>query len=205
MCIRDRLWILSNAWAEFPYRKYPAQPRRNRFMSCTTSSTGAANRARIVMNRMRSRACCIALRDGQRARKVIWLVPWTGRECTSRWWKPRKSNPSPPSVRCTILVLACFGCKPRSARKLVSHLWRRRRARARSSSAAAFSSLEPGGELPAEVADPLEHPAGRAQQGCATLRAPRVPGRDHLRLGAFGARGPNLPEQRDHELVRCGT
>jgi hypothetical protein len=31
----------------------------------------------MVMNRRRSRACCIALREGHRAKKVKTAVPWT--------------------------------------------------------------------------------------------------------------------------------
>ena len=68
-----------------------------------------------MISRIRSRACCIAWREGQRARK---------RECrdrgvlprTQRWWKPRKSTPSPPSARCTIRVLAVLSSRPSSAR-----------------------------------------------------------------------------------------
>src|SRR5215207_7716022 len=35
-------------------------------------------------------------------------------------WNPRKSNPSPPSSKCTILVLACLSARPSSARIAVS-------------------------------------------------------------------------------------
>jgi hypothetical protein len=63
---------------------------------------GAARRARIVRNRMRSRACCTAFFEGQRARNAYPLAPRRGLERTSRWWKPRKSNPGWPSTSCTI-------------------------------------------------------------------------------------------------------
>jgi hypothetical protein len=43
--------------------------------SCTICSTGAASLARIVNKRMRSRACCAALREGQRA-----LQPQVGQQ-----------------------------------------------------------------------------------------------------------------------------
>ena len=39
--------ILPKRWAECPYRKYAAQPRRNRLMSPTTTSTGSASRAAL--------------------------------------------------------------------------------------------------------------------------------------------------------------
>ena len=39
--------------------------------------------------------------------------PVRPRERTSRWWKPRKSKPPPPSSRCTMRVLAAFGSRPR--------------------------------------------------------------------------------------------
>src|SRR5665647_2883631 len=89
-------------------------------------------------------------------------------------------HPGCPQCGATLLCPPCrvFEGVSNFRRQLASRFEageRRRRAAARSGPAAAFSSLEPGGELPAEVADPLEHPAGRAQQGCATLRAPRVP------------------------------
>jgi hypothetical protein len=50
----------------------------------------------------------VALREGQRARKVR-CADLGVRPRTSRWWKPRKSIPSPPSVRCTMRVLAALG------------------------------------------------------------------------------------------------
>src|SRR6266700_2597612 len=61
--------------AELPYLKYAAQPLRNQLISCTTISTGTLSRDRSVNSRSRSRACCIALSAGQRARKVIGRFP----------------------------------------------------------------------------------------------------------------------------------
>ncbi len=46
-------------------------------------------------------------------------LPTRPSERTSRWWKPRKSSPSPPTCRCTIRVLAALGSSPRSASRSV--------------------------------------------------------------------------------------
>lgn len=48
------------------------------------------------------------------------VVPWTARDRMSRWWKPRKSTPSPSTVSPTIRVLAASGRKPRSASRAVN-------------------------------------------------------------------------------------
>src|SRR5664279_4338028 len=62
--------ICSKRIAELPYRKYAAQPRTNRFTSSTITSTASNNRDRRVSSLIRSRACCMALSEGQRARNV---------------------------------------------------------------------------------------------------------------------------------------
>ena len=67
-------------------------------VSPRSSPPAAAVRRRSVSSRIRSRACCIALSAGQRARKATPLPPVRPCARTSRWWKPRKSRPSPPTA-----------------------------------------------------------------------------------------------------------
>ena len=60
---------------------------------------------RAVISRMRSRACCIAWREGQRARKVRCRERRCGRAPSGGGSRGNRT-PSPPSSRCTIRVLA---------------------------------------------------------------------------------------------------
>src|SRR6266498_2207218 len=84
-------------------------------MSSTIHFVASRSRDRTVSSLIRSLACCMALSAGQRARNVTGRVPARPGERTSRWWKPRKSNPGPPTSRCTIRVLAAFGSNPSPA------------------------------------------------------------------------------------------
>ena len=77
--------IDANLPDEFPYRKYPAQPRRNRFTSPTISFTLSHSRERTVNSRILSRACVIALSEGQRAKNTTPLVPVCPELRTRRW------------------------------------------------------------------------------------------------------------------------
>jgi LPXTG-motif cell wall-anchored protein len=51
-----------------------ALPIYLQFGSCTMSSIGSSSRSRAVISRTRSRACCIARREGQRARNWTCLA-----------------------------------------------------------------------------------------------------------------------------------
>jgi hypothetical protein len=62
--IRAYCLILLRRRAEWPYLKYPAQPRKNTFTSCATASGGSRSLRRPVSSLIRSRACCIALSQG---------------------------------------------------------------------------------------------------------------------------------------------
>ncbi len=53
-------------------------------MSSTIHFTGLSSRDRRVSSRIRSRACCMALSAGQRARNVTGRFPFSPRERTSR-------------------------------------------------------------------------------------------------------------------------
>jgi len=101
--------------AEFPKRKNPPHPRRTRLTSATTTSTGSRFRDRSVSSRIRLRTCSIACFVGHRARKRTCRCRGDVAR-TQRWWKPRKSRPSPPSTRWTIRVFAALGSSPRPAR-----------------------------------------------------------------------------------------
>lgn len=60
------------------------------------------------------KACRMALSTGQRARNCTGQLARLDQRETHRWWKSRKSSPSPPTSRCTIRVLASFTSSPRA-------------------------------------------------------------------------------------------
>jgi hypothetical protein len=111
---------LLRRWAECPYLKYAAQPRRKAFRSSAIVSGLRDSLRRSAISRIRSRALCMALSAGQRARNTKGRLPLTPVDLTSRWWKPRKSRPWPPTSRWTMRVLAAVGSKPRPASSSVN-------------------------------------------------------------------------------------
>ena len=63
----------------------PGEPRRNRFRSSAISSGHSRSLDRAVRSRIRSRACCMALSEGQRARNSAGFFPCSPSERTIRW------------------------------------------------------------------------------------------------------------------------
>jgi hypothetical protein len=94
--------IAAKRRAELPYRKYAAQPRANRLTLPTIASTGSSNRDRSVSSRIRSRACCMALFEGQRARKMTRLPGRRPSLRTSRWPARNCSSNGAATSSCSV-------------------------------------------------------------------------------------------------------
>ena len=103
----------SQRWAEFPKRKYAAQPRRTWLTSATTVSTANSQQQPMPVRKFTDTPSDALQRlvQGQSARN--WTCPARcERARTHRCWKPRKSKPSPPSSRCTIRSLTPWASVP---------------------------------------------------------------------------------------------
>ena len=81
---RDKRDVLKSAQSLVNDRQTGAGERRNWFRSSTIHSGASSSRDRRVSSLIQSRACCMALSAGHRARNATGFFPFRPRERTRR-------------------------------------------------------------------------------------------------------------------------
>ena len=111
---------LAEALGSAPGPEVRTEPRKNAFTSCAIAPGGSGSQRRPASSRIRSRACRMALSEGQRARNVTRLARSAPASAPAGDGSRGNQTPSAfPSSSRTMRVLAAFGSRPRPASRPV--------------------------------------------------------------------------------------